>query len=665
MKTIKQKILAGFLILVGASVILCGGTGILTNFTSAQSMLEQTLTSTAGVAAERVSYELTMYRNMAQDLGMMPSLSDDTVSTAEKEEIVNSWAEKYGMERGNLLDLSGDSLFDGNNYADREYFQQAVQGNSWISTPTISRITGELSIMVAAPVWENGRDGGAIAGVVYFVPKETFLNDIMASIKVSANSGAYMIGSDGTTVADTTLETVAVQNIEEEAKTDSSLNQLAALHADMRAGGTGYGSYTMDGESKYLAYAPVAGSNGWSIGITAPASDFLSSTYSSMVIILVLLAVIVVVSVFIAIFIANHIALPIKACSERLRLLEDGDLTSPSPVFDRKDEIGILSHSTNTVVETLQGLIGDVGYLLEEMSNGNFDIRSQNYDLYQGDYQQLLLSVRRINRKLSRTLTQINLAAEQVSSGAEQVSSGAQALAQGATEQASSVEELSATIAEIDNGAKENSSHAQQMKEMSDQAGSQVNMSQEKMAELKNAMADILNGHKEIGQIIETIENIAFQTNILALNAAVEAARAGSAGKGFAVVADEVRNLASKSDQASKQTKEIIERSAQNVAKGNDLMEAVDEALSKTSEISGEVLGLINTMVGNIVTEANAVSQVTSGTDQISSVVQTNSATAEESAAASEELSSQAQLLKELVGRFTLRQDDSSEEEIA
>ncbi len=665
MKTIKQKILAGFLILVGASVILCGGTGILTNFTSAQSMLEQTLTSTAGVAAERVSYELTMYRNMAQDLGMMPSLSDDTVSTAEKEEIVNSWAEKYGMERGNLLDLSGDSLFDGNNYADREYFQQAVQGNSWISTPTISRITGELSIMVAAPVWENGRDGGAIAGVVYFVPKETFLNDIMASIKVSANSGAYMIGSNGTTVADTTLETVAVQNIEEEAKTDSSLNQLAALHADMRAGGTGYGSYTMDGESKYLAYAPVAGSNGWSIGITAPASDFLSSTYSSMVIILVLLAVIVVVSVFIAIFIANHIALPIKACSERLRLLEDGDLTSPSPVFDRKDEIGILSHSTNTVVETLQGLIGDVGYLLEEMSNGNFDIRSRNYDLYQGDYQQLLLSVRRINRKLSHTLTQINLAAEQVSSGAEQVSSGAQALAQGATEQASSVEELSATIAEIDNGAKENSSHAQQMKEMSDQAGSQVNMSQEKMAELKNAMADILNGHKEIGQIIETIENIAFQTNILALNAAVEAARAGSAGKGFAVVADEVRNLASKSDQASKQTKEIIERSAQNVAKGNELMEAVDEALSKTSEISGEVLGLINTMVGNIVTEANAVSQVTSGTDQISSVVQTNSATAEESAAASEELSSQAQLLKELVGRFTLRQDDSSEEEIA
>ncbi len=665
MKTIKQKILAGFLILVGASVILCGGTGILTNFTSAQSMLEQTLTSTAGVAAERVSYELTMYRNMAQDLGMMPSLSDDTVSAAEKEEIVNSWAEKYGMERGNLLDLSGDSLFDGNNYADREYFQQAVQGNSWISTPTISRITGELSIMVAAPVWENGRDGGTIAGVVYFVPKETFLNDIMTSIKVSANSGAYMIGSDGTTVADTTLETVAVQNIEEEAKTDSSLNQLAALHADMRAGGTGYGSYTMDGESRYLAYAPVEGSNGWSIGITAPASDFLSSTYTSVVIILVLLAVIVVVSVFIAIFIANHIALPIKACSERLRLLEDGDLTSPSPVFERKDEIGILSHSTNTVVETLQGLIGDVGYLLEEMSNGNFDIRSRNYDLYQGDYQQLLLSVRRINRKLSRTLTQINLAAEQVSSGAEQVSSGAQALAQGATEQASSVEELSATIAEIDNGAKENSSHAQQMKEMSDQAGSQVNMSQEKMAELKNAMADILNGHKEIGQIIETIENIAFQTNILALNAAVEAARAGSAGKGFAVVADEVRNLASKSDQASKQTKEIIERSAQNVAKGNELMEAVDEALSKTSEISGEVLGLINTMVGNIVTEANAVSQVTSGTDQISSVVQTNSATAEESAAASEELSSQAQLLKELVGRFTLRQDDSSEEEIA
>ena len=188
MRSIKQKLLVRILAMTAAAALICGGVGIAANYISSHSMLEQSLESTASLAATRVSYELLSYQNAVRGLGMVPELSDGAVPVTEKERIVDHWAQSYGMERGNLLDLSGRSLFDGNSYSDRAYFQQAVQGEVCISVPTLSKVTGELSIMVAAPVWLNGIEGGTVAGVVYFVPHETFLNDIMESIHISENS---------------------------------------------------------------------------------------------------------------------------------------------------------------------------------------------------------------------------------------------------------------------------------------------------------------------------------------------------------------------------------------------------------------------------------------------------------------------------------------------
>ena len=658
MKNIQKKIPAIFLLLAAGIALLCGGTGILSVYTSNRSLLEQELTSLASLSADRVSHELVSYENIAASIGMMPKLSDPTVSTAEKEELVDRWAAAYGMERGNLLDRTGKSLFDGNDYSQREYFQTALQGEVTISTPTISKVTGDLSIMVAAPVWQGGVPQSQVVGVVYFVPHETFLCDIMSSIHTSEHSGAYMLDKDGTTIADVVLDTIATENIEEEAQSDSSLAPLAAIHADMRQGNTGFGRYTFEGTEKYISYAPVPNTDGWSIAVTSYSSDLLGATYQNIIIISVLLVIVLVVASVLGIWLARGIAAPIQACAKRLSLLEQGDLTTPAPQVKTQDEVGMLAKSTQSIVNSLNTLFSDISYVTGEMAQGNFSVLSQHYEVYQGDFSAVLEAFRNIKFSLSDTLRQIETAAGQVSAGADQVSSGAQALAQGATEQASAVQELSATSADINSGVQTNSHAAMTAKDKANDAGTQVALSNQKMHELRSAMSTILEGHEEIRQIIATIENIAFQTNILALNAAVEAARAGSAGKGFAVVADEVRNLASKSDEAAKQTKDLIEHSAINVETGSRLSEEVSAALEETAALTGAAVEFIDQVVDNVVNQAEAISQIAEGIDQISSVVQTNSATAEESAAASEELSGQAQIMKELIDRFSLAPDD-------
>lgn len=274
-----------------------------------------------------------------------------------------------------------------------------------------------------------------------------------------------------------------------------------------------------------------------------------------------------------------------------------------------------------------------------------------------GDFQSIKMSLDSIQTELNRTMGQIAASVSQVASGADQMSDSAQALAQGATEQASAVQEISATITDISENARQTSSVAEEVGNFVNQAGAQLGISMDCVGELNGAMENISNSSREINTIIATIENIAFQINILALNAAVEAARAGSAGKGFAVVADEVRNLASKSDEAAKATKELISSSITAITEGSQVMERVIEALDQTNQLAGNVTTKMAFVVEAVEKQTIALSQVNEGVDQISAVVQTNSATSEECAATSEELSSQAGRLKSLISAFRLERN--------
>ena len=372
---------------------------------------------------------------------------------------------------------------------------------------------------------------------------------------------------------------------------------------------------------------------------------------------IVLVAAAMLLSITFGLLISRGISKPINKCVERLVLLEQGDLTSPVPAADSKDETGILLNALKGTVEGLHEIIGEVASMLSDMAGGNFDIHTRIEEKYVGEFQTLRDSLRKFSIDMSNTLGQIDQSSNQVAAGSDQVSSGAQALSQGATEQASSVEELAATINEISNQIQDTAQNAEAATVQIDDTGAEIEVCSRQMKELISAMDEISVNSNEIGKIIKTIEDIAFQTNILALNAAVEAARAGSAGKGFAVVADEVRNLASKSAEASKNTAALIENAINSVGKGTGIAENTAESLSQVVTSSNSVMEIAGNIAAAAKLQAESITQVTSGIDQISSVVQTNSATAEESAAASEELSGQAQMLKNLVSRFRLRKD--------
>lgn len=408
--TLKKKITIFTILISGLGMLILTVAAAVSIFSLSNKNATDAVLEVAEVAAERASWEVMSYSNLASELGVNEILCDPNSTEAQKNDILNKRAEQYGLQRCNYIDSKGMGI-DGNDYSDRAYFQAAMDGRSLVSDPLISKRTGKLTIIVAAPLWKDGIAGGTPIGCVYVVPDEEFLNDIVRSITYGEEGTAFILSKDGVLIADNDTENVKnTINFNELGGTAAELAQKMASHeaASCRA--------DIFGTKMFVGYTSIPNSNDWTLAVCGPVSEHIKTANSTILLCIIILAAVAVVSGFFAAVVGKRIGDPIKKCTDRMLLLSKGDISSDVPKVKSDDETQLLANATETVVNSLNSIINDIGRILEKTANGDLSVDTKVGEaFYIGDYAKLLSSIELIKENLCATMNQITTAADQVS----------------------------------------------------------------------------------------------------------------------------------------------------------------------------------------------------------------------------------------------------------
>lgn len=633
---LSTKISIVFSLTIIILVYIIGTEACLYSYSSTISLVEKNSRSSAKTTARDIEALLQNYKNIAKASGSDMTLIGNIPNEVRMKK-VEQLAKQYGFTSGNLLDKKGVSIKDGTDFSDRDYVKAALNGKTNISDVTLSKYTNTYGISIAAPLISSGR----IIGVVYYRADVDFMNDIVKHISVGQGSYAYILDENNNVIAHKNEKYIMNDKYKEMIPKDIK-NCISSQNGSMTCA---YG-----GDKYICGYSKIDKTANWRVVIASPESAYNSDILRFVKKLVISDIIALIAAIIVALIIARVISRPIVRVKNLLSALAQGDLSVQLNDTKNKDELGILQNSAVSLNRMLSDMLTQSGDVLSKMAA--YDLTSEDMREYPGKFNELAASINSIKAILSNMILNIQNSSVNVDGGSKQLAEAASMLSEGTMAQASSLQKLVTDVENVAQNINANSDKTIFVNESLGNLDSEIKDGNQKMQELSNVVRTVEEMSEDIKKIVNTIDGIAFQTNILALNASVEAARAGESGRGFAVVAQEIGTLATKSSDASKKTAELIEKCIKGIESAKEYADITSDSLAKIVSDSNNIANAFDEMSNANEIQAKNANDIRNEIENISQVVQSNTATAQQTAASTEVLSEQAAALKDMTGRF-------------